>query len=179
MALESLNEIAASRSTITTVSLRDETIGDFARNLNQDTPSFNDSSTSFNDLSARVSFGCAIQRFASTSTAGVSLPRASRHTERSGAGGGADGRRHLQAAGEHSTGAARVWSPQWTHLRTHRHTGAHGVPWRLSPTWLSGRRVAAPCRSSSTMPSIDYGPTSWPMPMKFWFRLERARSRPR
>src|ERR1700681_278359 len=84
-------------------------------------------------------------------TAGVSLPRASGHAERSRPGGGANGRRHVQAAGEHRPGAPRVWSPPWTHPRPHRHTGARGVSRRLPPTWLIARHEASRDRFTSTM----------------------------
>src|ERR1700730_9332116 len=119
------------------------------------------------------------RRVRSVLAAGLSLSRASRRIERSRSRGGADDGHHVQAPGESGARAPRVRAAQWTHTRADHHPGAGCVARRLpSPTWLSDTHAAAPSTFSSTMPSIDYGPTRSPTPTRFSSRLEPARSRP-
>ncbi len=109
-------------------------------------------------------------------TASLPLPRAGQRIERSSRGGGADGRRHVQATGEHGARPAGVRSAQRAHPRADRHTGACGASWRLTPAWLSGGPFAARCGFSSPLHLIGYRPASWPKRTRFWYRPEHARS---
>jgi hypothetical protein len=119
-------------------------------------------------------YPCAI------TTASVPLPSGSRGTTCSGSRGGADGGDHVEAPGAHRARAAAAGAAPWAHHRAARYRGARRpARRRTSTTWLSRAPVAARCRSSSNMRSIDSGATNSFTRTSCWCRPESARSRRR